>query len=103
MKIGVLIAAIIATPTMASACYIGHPVKRSETVLHHFQKTHPCPSTGRTRGACPGYVKDHIIPLCAGGPDEVANLQWQTVAAAEAKDVIERQVCGFQRWSHGDN
>jgi hypothetical protein len=42
---------------------------RSATVKHEFQLTHPCPSTGLTSGACPGYIKDHIIPLACGGPD----------------------------------
>jgi hypothetical protein len=40
-------------------------------------------------GACPGYVVDHIIPLKRGGADEPANMQWQTVAEAKAKDRIE--------------
>src|SRR6266853_1431181 len=30
-----------------------------------FVKEHPCPSTGKTKGRCPGYVVDHIKPLCA--------------------------------------
>jgi hypothetical protein len=33
---------------------------RSYSVKHEFQRQHPCPSTGRTTGACPGYIKDHI-------------------------------------------
>jgi hypothetical protein len=33
---------------------------------------------GRTSGACPGYVKDHIKALKCGGLDAVLNLQWQT-------------------------
>jgi len=67
---------------------------RSQSVKHEFQRLHPCPSTGRTTGACPGYVKDHIVALDCGGPDIVANLQWQTVAAAKAKDRWERKGCG---------
>jgi len=42
---------------------------RSRDVPRQFQKEHPCPSTGRKWGACPGYVRDHIKPLCAGGAD----------------------------------
>jgi hypothetical protein len=57
-------------------------------------REHPCPSTGRTSGACPGYRKDHIKALACGGPDAVWNLQWQTVADARAKDRWERKVCG---------
>jgi hypothetical protein len=67
---------------------------RSLEVKHEFQRQHPCPSTGRTTGACPGYVKDHIVPLACGGPDAVSNLQWQTVAEAKAKDKWERKRCG---------
>jgi hypothetical protein len=66
---------------------------RSREVTREFQREHPCPSTGRTRGACPGYRKDHIKPLACGGPDAVSNLQWQTIRDARAKDAWERQVC----------
>jgi len=66
---------------------------RSLEVKHEFQRQHPCPSTGRPTGACPGYVKDHIRALACGGPDSVANMQWQTVAAAKAKDKWERRGC----------
>ena len=66
---------------------------RSQTVKHEFQRQHPCPSTGRTTGACLGFVKDHVIPLACGGPDSVANLQWQTTAAARAKDRWEQKGC----------
>ena len=39
-----------------------------------FVKHHPCPSTGKARGACPGYVVDHIKPLCAGDASTSCNL-----------------------------
>jgi len=54
-----------------------------------FQRLHPCPSTGKPTGACPGYVVDHIVPLKRGGPDQLSNMQWQTIADAKAKDRIE--------------
>ena len=66
---------------------------RSYSVKREFQRQHPCPSTGRTTGACPGYIKDHIRALDCGGPDAVSNMQWQTVAEARAKDKWERQGC----------
>jgi len=56
-------------------------------------RLHPCPSTGHPTGACPGYVKDHVVPLACGGPDAVANLQWQTTSQAKAKDRWERKAC----------
>jgi hypothetical protein len=67
---------------------------RSREVAREFQRQHPCPSTGRTTGACPGYIKDHIRALACGGPDSIENMQWQTVAAAKAKDKWERKSCG---------
>ena len=66
---------------------------RSYSVKHEFQRQHPCPSTGRPTGACPGYVKDHIRALACGGPDRVENLQWQTVEDAKAKDRWETKGC----------
>jgi hypothetical protein len=66
---------------------------RSLEVKHEFQRQHPCPSTGQTTGRCPGYIKDHIVPLACGGPDSVTNLQWQTITAARAKDKWERKSC----------
>jgi hypothetical protein len=66
---------------------------RSQAVKHEFQRQHPCPSTGRPVGACPGYIKDHIVPLDCGGPDAVSNMQWQTTAAAKAKDKWETRGC----------
>ena len=66
---------------------------RSSTVKHEFQRQQPCPSTGRTTGACPRYVRDHIRALACDGPDAVYNMQWQTTAAAKAKDRWERKGC----------
>jgi hypothetical protein len=54
-----------------------------------FEKTHPCPSTGKRSGACPGYVVDHIRPLKRGGADRPENMQWQTKEAARQKDKTE--------------
>jgi len=65
----------------------------SASVKREFQLTHPCPATGRTSGACPGYVKDHVLPLACGGPDAVSNLQWQTTRDAKAKDKWETKGC----------
>jgi hypothetical protein len=51
-----------------------------------FRRENPCPATGKTTGACPGYVIDHIVPLKRGGADNPENMQWQTKAEASAKD-----------------
>ena len=66
---------------------------RSASAKRAFQLTHPCPVNGRTSGACPGYVKDHIIPFACGRPDVPSNMQWQTRADAKAKDRWETKGC----------
>jgi hypothetical protein len=85
MPTALLIAAVFAVcvvlPGSASA-----KEHRSTSVKREFQLTHPCPATGRTSGACPGYVKDHIKALKCGGLDTVSNMQWQTIRDAKAKD-----------------
>ena len=64
-------------------------IARSEESKESFKKSHPCPSTGRNSGACPGYVIDHVVPLKRGGADAPSNMQWQTTRAAKAKDKVE--------------
>ena len=66
---------------------------RSQHEKAVFAKQHPCPSTKRRVPSCKGYVIDHIIPLCGGGPDKAANMQWQTVKDGLAKDARERRYC----------
>ena len=64
-------------------------IRRSAAAKHSFERQHPCPSTGRTSGRCPGYVVDHVRPLECGGADAPPNMQWQTVAAGKGKDKTE--------------
>jgi hypothetical protein len=70
-----------------------HAGERSAAERLAFIRHNPCPATGERRGSCPGYVVDHVIPLCAGGPDKPANMQWQTVADSLVKDREERREC----------
>lgn len=70
---------------------------RSAVVTRDFQRENPCPATSRPYGPCPGYIKDHIIPLCAGGPDAVQNMAWQSLAESKAKDRKERALCASLR------
>jgi hypothetical protein len=71
--------------------------QRSSKARIEFLRSNPCPSTDKTRGPCPGYVIDHVRPLCAGGEDRPANMQWQTIAAAKEKDRAERESCRTRR------
>lgn len=62
---------------------------RSQQAKNDFKRQHPCPSTGKSRGACPGYVIDHVQALKHGGADAASNMQWQTKEAAKQKDKWE--------------
>jgi hypothetical protein len=64
-------------------------IARSQEARHQFKKAHPCPSTGASSGACPGYVIDHVQPLKRGGADAPSNMQWQTKEEAKLKDRSE--------------
>ena len=61
-------------------------LKRSSRAKSEFKYQHPCPSTGKSSGPCPGYVVDHVRALKRGGEDSPSNMQWQTKEAAKAKD-----------------
>lgn len=72
-------------------------IVRSKEVLYQFQKQNPCPITHKNRGACAGFVKDHIIPLCAGGEDSVQNLKWSEHTYSIFRDAQEKHLCSELR------
>jgi hypothetical protein len=74
--IWLIVIAALVLPSVASASE-----HRSRAVAREFQREHPCPSTGLASVPCPGYWRDHIVPLACGGPDAVSNMQWQTIAS----------------------
>ena len=70
-------------------------IHRSTAMIAAFKKQHPCPSTKKRTGACPGWAIDHTIPLAVGGCDAVWNAQWlpdaiKSCAAPTCKDRFER-------------
>lgn len=67
--------------------------QRSPAVRAEFQRLHPCPSTGKPAGACPGWQADHREALICGGRDEVANMQWLTIEAHKEKTRVEVKLC----------
>lgn len=70
--------------------------KRSSTERYRFQRDNPCPAVTvpePRRRACPGYVVDHIVPLCAGGEDHRRNMQWLTVEQHREKNAEELKRC----------
>lgn len=66
---------------------------RDYNVVWKFRKAHPCPSTGRVKGACQGWQVDHRVALRCGGPDRVENLQWLTVREHRIKTRREARGC----------
>lgn len=64
-------------------------IHRSQTAKHDFKKLNPCPGTGKTTGACAGYVIDHVQALKHGGKDTPENMQWQTIVEGKSKDKWE--------------
>lgn len=88
---------VVALIAVSCASY---PVQRSNKARLDFARQTTCPSTGANKLPCPGYIIDHIEPLCAGGADTPANMQWQTVADANAKDRIEKAECRALRNAH---
>lgn len=68
-------------------------IQRSEAAKNDFKRANPCPANGRTSGPCPGWVIDHIWPLCAGGCDVVENMQWQAKTDSVRKDRLEWRMC----------
>lgn len=80
---------LLAVALLSAGTRYRHTYPRSREVTREFQREHPCPSTGKKYGPCPGYVKDHVVPLCKGGADATWNLQWSTIAEGKAKDKTE--------------
>src|SRR5437667_2086748 len=62
-------------------------IHRSQKARHAFMA-----ASGYPKGR-PGYVVDHIVPLCAGGADSPKNMQWQPRAEAKIKDRAEKAYC----------
>lgn len=75
----------------------GAESQRSKKATAEFKRENPCPANGKRRGGCPGYMIDHIEPLCAGGADAPSNMQWQTVEDAKSKDREEKKQCAALR------
>jgi hypothetical protein len=88
MKELLLAISLLVTLPYADAC-----THRSRTARAEFVRTNPCPATGKTKGACPGYVVDHKKALACGGADKPSNMQWQTTQDARDKDKWERKEC----------
>jgi hypothetical protein len=93
-------APIILLVAATALCFAGGTEakqSRSHAAKAEFKRLQLCPSTGQQRGPCPGWIIDHVTPLCAGGKDHSSNMQWQTIVEAKAKDKDERRLCRVMR------
>jgi hypothetical protein len=91
--VGVRLAIIV----LALATTAAWPAERSRTLRAEFQRSNPCPSTGKPTGSCPGWHVDHRDALVCGGRDELANLQWLPVAEHREKTRVEVKLCRAPR------
>lgn len=89
-----LAAAIVAVTAPSSA---EAKTLRDRAQVRAFRAEHPCPSTGRTRGACPGWHVDHVTALCAGGADHPSNMQWITREDHRFKTLVDVKECRKSR------
>lgn len=96
-RYALILAAMLALQAQAATTYtyIVLPTTRHASTVTMFRKSNPCPVTGKTTGACPGWVVDHGMPLCAGGADAPYNMFWQKTANSYLKDADERRLCAL--------
>ena len=57
-----MLLALAAAPSVAKT-------PRSAAEIAAFKRANPCPATQLRRGACPGWVIDHLLLLTCGGED----------------------------------
>lgn len=84
---------VFASGLLSLPLLAGAVIPRDRAEVRAFRLEHPCPATGRTRGACPGYQVDHTIPLCAGGPDKRENMFWLSIEDHKFKTFIDVREC----------
>ena len=79
--------------------YQGAPIRNADGSIHRdykvisaHKKKHPCPSTGLTTGACPGWSLNHNCSLACGCVDAVWNLSWMRNDVKKIIDGYERKI-----------
>ncbi len=90
---------VLALLALGMVAEVDARIPRSQAEVRAYRKEHPCPSTEKVRGACPGYQVDHVIPLCAGGPDHRSNMHWLSVEDHRWKTFVDARECRKFAWS----
>lgn len=92
-RVSAQVAASLAAVLAFSWVYAPDVPARDSGARRAFQKANPCPANGKVVGSCPGWIIDHVKPICAGGLDHPSNMAWQRVEEAKIKDRQERAEC----------
>ena len=103
-KIIIALMLCFSVAAMAQTCVLKRStngkIARSTAAVNAFKRANACPATGKASTAsCPGFIVDHIVPLCACGEDKPSNMQWQTLADSKAKDRLEDKQCAVLKKS----
>jgi hypothetical protein len=86
-----LLGILVATGLIGATGLVAQPTPRGTSAVRAFKI-----ATGFPQGR-PGFVVDHVRPLCAGGADAIANLRWEPLAESRRKDADERRLCVLLR------
>lgn len=68
-------------------------ISRDRAEVRAFRSEHLCPATQAKRGPCPGWQVDHVVALCAGGPDKRENMQWISSEDHRFKTYVDVREC----------
>lgn len=88
VRAAALLALVFLLPGLAEA-----RIPRDRAQVREFRNANPCPATGLKRGRCDGFEVDHVIPLCAGGSDSPANMQWISKEDHRWKTFVDVREC----------
>jgi hypothetical protein len=83
----------ILTVMLLAGAAVAQPISRSRAEVRAFHVEHPCPATGRIRGACPAWQVDHIKALCTGGEDRGENMHWLSAEDHRFKTQLDVREC----------
>jgi hypothetical protein len=50
--------------------------RQMKSVVGEFERTHPCPTTGKTKGSCKSHYPSFIVDPRDGGEISIANIRW---------------------------
>ena len=91
--LGVIGASLVAWGLVQTSRPVEEEAQQDSGQKELFVRKYACPMTGKHTEICKGWVVGYIKPLCAGGVDRIANMQWQMVATAKRKEREAQKLC----------